>query len=890
MRFEEFRTRHFVLGAACLLALSIVATSIGSVLILRDRETEEWRRQLNTLSILLAAQTEQTMSSSMLAMDSIAERIESMGIRDDADLRARTGKEAVHHMLRDKIAGLPQVDVATVVAANGDVINFTRAFPAPPINLSDRDYFIARRGDPGLGMFISSPVKNKGNGKWVFYLSHRLNDARGGFMGLVLVGISVDQFTSFYDRLGQNLGNGAAITLYRRDFSILTRWPRQEALIGTKNLTGTSYHVVEEMKKTNDVVFTAGPRYFAGGESAARLGAVRVLERFPLIINLTVTEELFLTNWRQMMWTIALAAIACALILAAATLTLVRIARKKEQGDQLLRLNELRYRAIIEASPVPYVLSDKQQRIVYLNGAFTRTFGYTQEELQTLADWLQRAFPDPAYRHSIASNWQNRLEQALQFDAPFEPLEVRIRCKDGSTRTVIAAAAMMGTSFEGTHLLTLYDITERKLTEEALEESELKYRALAESAPLAIQIFSSDGVPLRVNQAWEKMWGVPFAALAEYNVLRDEQLAKEGLLNLLQRAFSGETISFPIHQYDRALAHDVASGPATPLWVRAFAYPVFGPGRKLLEVVVIQEDVTERMQHENHLRLSASVFKNSGEGIVITDRNNSIVDVNNAFTRITGYSRDEVLGKDPRLLKSGHHDRSFYDDMWRSIEQHDYWQGEVWNRRRDGALFAERLTISTVRGNAGEVTHRVAVMSDITEIKQNQEHLLRAAHHDGLTGIPNRTLFTDRLLQAIAQTQRSRTMLAVGYLDLDGFKPINDTYGHEAGDRVLIETAERLVLCLRGGDTVARLGGDEFVFLLVGLDAFDECEIALQRMLEAIAQPFINGSVQLNLSASIGVTLYPADNVAPDVLLRHADQAMYQAKKAGKGRYFLFKR
>jgi diguanylate cyclase (GGDEF)-like protein/PAS domain S-box-containing protein len=593
-------------------------------------------------------------------------------------------------------------------------------------------------------------------------------------------------------------------------------------------------------------------------------------------------------EWRYVTQLIALGSTGSFLVLVVATLMLLRITRKKELGDELLRLNELRYRSIIEASPVPYALNDEQQNIVYLNGAFTRTFGYSKADLPNLPAWWPQAYPDPAYRQWVANTWQERLDRARQQNAPFDPLEVRICCKDGTERTVLAAAASFGTALEDVHLVTLYDITERKLAEEALQESELKYRTLAESAPLAIQVFSPDGVSLRVNQAWERMWGVPNAALSQYNVLQDEQLKQRGILKLLKRAFAGETVQFPIHHYDRTMVSEVVPNPGNQLWVRAFAYPVYGLGQKLLEVVVIQEDVTEQMQNESRLRLSASVFKNSGEGIAVTDAHNLIVDVNNAFTRISGYSREEVLGKDPSLLKSGHHDALFYDNMRQLLARDGYWQGEIWDRRKNGELFAERLTISTVRDEQGEISHHVAVMSDITEIKQSQERLLKAAHHDSLTGIPNRTLLADRLLQAIAQTQRSRTILAVGYLDLDGFKPVNDTYGHETGDRVLTETAARLVSCLRGGDTVARLGGDEFVFLLLGLDGIDECEAALQRMMAAIAQPIVLESVQVTLSASIGVTLYPADNVDPDTMLRHADQAMYQAKRTGKNRYFLF--
>ena len=372
MVLERFRSKHLVLGAACVLIVAIVATSIGSALLLREREIESWRRQLGDLSLLLTAQTDQTMTSSILAMDSIAERIEAIGIRSDAELRSRTGTEEMHQILRDKISGLPQVDVATIVAANGDVINFTRAFPAPAINLSDRDYIQARRDNPKLGLLISIPVQNKGNGKWVFYLSHRLDGPTGEFLGLVLVGISVDQFTDFYERLAKNLGEGAAITLYRRDFSVLTRWPRQDDAIGKQNLTGTSHLVVEEMKKTDDVIHTAGPRFSSGGLSIARLGAVRVSERYPLIVNLTVTDDLFLANWRHSVQWIAAIGTGSTVALIMAVLMLLRIARQREQSASLLRdLSEQVPGLLFQYQLFP----DGRSLFPYVNRRFVELYG-----------------------------------------------------------------------------------------------------------------------------------------------------------------------------------------------------------------------------------------------------------------------------------------------------------------------------------------------------------------------------------------------------------------------------------------------------------------------------------------------------------------------------------
>ena len=297
--------------------------------------------------------------------------------------------------------------------------------------------------------------------------------------------------------------------------------------------------------------------------------------------------------------------------------------------------------------------------------------------------------------------------------------------------------------------------------------------------------------------------------------------------------------------------------------------------------------IEQRESHER-LRLSASVFDNAVEGIMITNADNAIIEVNRAFTQLSGYGRSEVIGKNPRLLKSGRHGSKFYSDMWRSLARHGHWRGEVWNRHKDGSFYAEILQISTVKNDVGEVTHHVATISDITDLKQTQERLERLANFDPLTGLPNRTLLLDRLQQAIAGARRHKRLLGVCFLDLDGFKPINDTYGHKAGDIVLVELSRRLQACLRAGDTLARQGGDEFVLLLNDLASADELKPLVERVAAQIASPFQIENHLVDLTASIGITLFPNDNSDPDALLRHADQAMYQAKQAGRSRYHVF--
>ena len=294
--------------------------------------------------------------------------------------------------------------------------------------------------------------------------------------------------------------------------------------------------------------------------------------------------------------------------------------------------------------------------------------------------------------------------------------------------------------------------------------------------------------------------------------------------------------------------------------------------------------------HQNTERLSlvSSVFQHAHDGIMITDADANIVEVNPAFTRLTGYAREDVLGQKPSLFTSAHHTPEFHAQIWQALEDTGEWRGEIWNQRKDGDVFAASLNIYAIRDDKGGVSHYVGELSDITRLKEQQQHLEQMAYHDPLTQLPNRTLLSDRLQQALARTERAGDILAVCYLDLDGFKPINDTMGHEAGDELLVELSNRLKASLRAGDTVARLGGDEFALLLCGLQSAEECKNTLDRMFSGIFAPYLIAGKLVKVSASLGFTLFPLDNSTPDTLLRHADQAMYQAKMNGGSSYYLF--
>lgn len=300
-------------------------------------------------------------------------------------------------------------------------------------------------------------------------------------------------------------------------------------------------------------------------------------------------------------------------------------------------------------------------------------------------------------------------------------------------------------------------------------------------------------------------------------------------------------------------------------------------------------DVSERKEAEERLQLAASVFTHANEAIMITTADADLVEVNEAFERITGYKREEVLGHNARMLNSGRQTQAFYAAMWESLRHDGRWTGEIWNRRKSGEVFAEMLTINAVMGPDGLPLRYVALFSDISVQKQHEMQLERIAHYDALTGLPNRVLLSLRLNEAMRKTQRNGKKLAFVFLDLDGFKAVNDGFGHDKGDKLLLVLAAQLQQALRDGDTLARLGGDEFVAVLGELTDAEEVLPILERMRLRASQPMRIDGLDLEVSASMGVTFYPQDDdVDADQLLRQADQAMYLAKLMGRNRYQMF--
>jgi diguanylate cyclase (GGDEF)-like protein/PAS domain S-box-containing protein len=328
-----------------------------------------------------------------------------------------------------------------------------------------------------------------------------------------------------------------------------------------------------------------------------------------------------------------------------------------------------------------------------------------------------------------------------------------------------------------------------------------------------------------------------------------------------------------------------AGGVRTIRWSNRLIRDDFG---RPVSVISAGEDVTEQRQVEQQVRLFARVFQSSVEGVMICDTLGHIISVNPAFSDITGYRADEVEGRNPNMLSSGRHDPEFYRRMWETIADCGQWQGEVWNRRKDGTVFPEWLSISSLHDEHGRVSNYIGVFSDISRQKSDQERIHFLAYYDALTHLPNRTLLADRFEQAAAMAQRSGRRLAILFIDLDRFKQVNDSLGHQMGDELLKVVAERFLSCVRDSDTLARLGGDEFILLLPDLADADDAVFVAEKCVDVLRLPAVIGGHELHVTPSIGIAVFPQDGQTLDALVKNADTAMYAAKDAGRNTFQFF--
>jgi len=417
----------------------------------------------------------------------------------------------------------------------------------------------------------------------------------------------------------------------------------------------------------------------------------------------------------------------------------------------------------------------------------------------------------------------------------------------------------------------------------ALEASEARFRGIFEQAAMGIALVTMTGQLIQSNPAAKKMLGIEAMDLRgklfnKFFYPYDTAVEKE----FYQQLLAGERDYYQMEKY--------FFRKNTPiLWARLTTSLVREADNAPQFIIQMIEDITERKRAQAKQRLAAKVFETTSDGIMITNAESHIIDVNQAFLALTGYSYEEVLDKNPRFLQSGHHDRVFYEEMWAATRETGRWRGEIWNQRKNGEIYSSWMSMSAVRGEHNEVTHYVAVYSDLSALKQDDQRLRLLTHYDSLTELPNRLLFYEYLTRACRQEER----LALLYLDLDDFKQINEDFGFDVGDDFIKLIAHRLQQCVREGDTVSRLEGDEFGIILSPIHQDYDVRIIVEKIIASISEPaLINGQLP-QIDCNVGISFYPDDQMASqhesvEILIQHADMAMYLAKEAGINTYHIY--
>ena len=450
---------------------------------------------------------------------------------------------------------------------------------------------------------------------------------------------------------------------------------------------------------------------------------------------------------------------------------------------------------------------------------------------------------------------------------------------------VLAMAGLATVFFCSTSWLAYRETAERKKKTFQLDREHARFKTLFETTDDAIILFNLRQI-LDCNRAALRLFKVPSVALFVTRNFSDLQPVRQP---------NGEiSIDSLRHKIDACLSGGPQRFEATFKTIEGgeFSAEVLVNGAQVNTETMIQmtvRDVSERKKAESAMRLAAQVFENALEGVVITNEKPEILLVNRAFTKITGYTAGEVMGKNPRILGSGRQPPEFYKEMWASLGENAQWQGEIWNIRKDGDIYPQWLNISRVSDEYGKAINYVGVFSDITERKSAEDRILHQVYYDYLTDLPNRVLFVDRLNQAIALAMRHpENSLAVLFLDVDNFKLINDSLGHDAGDSLLKLVGQRLKSCARDTDTVARMGGDEFTVILTKIAHAEDAAIVAKKILDSFSLPFTLEGQEVYASLSIGISLFPGDGITSDILLKNADTAMYRAKSTGGMWYQLY--
>lgn len=726
------------------------------------------------------------------------------------------------------------------------------------IYLGDREHFRIHADQAADRLFISRPVLGRASGTWSIQFSRPIL-VKGKFAGVIVLSMTPAFIVRGHDGLG--LGAKDTVAVLRSDGSYLARTPQLADSLG-KTVPADRPFLGENPPRRGAF------RQRAAFDAVERTYGWHRVGDYPLVVNVGIDEGAVLAPVEEDIGRNERNAFIGSLLMLLLAAGVAFLLRRSASQQEALAASEMRHRAFFEKNTSVKLLVDPDDgRILDANPAAAAYYGYPHETLTGLRITDINCLPPE----------EVKAEMALAKSERRQYFNFRHRLASGDVRDVEVYSGPV--DVDGRRLLfsIVHDVTARHVLERKLAASETLHRSLFQTMAEGAIVVQHDGRIAAWNQAALSILGVDEEGLQNRKVTvlnaEGETLPVESYPT--QRAARGE-------QLDHAL-YGVRREDGKCVWTTVSSRPLDGAGGTGEAAAVLSfSDITPLVEAEESLRLAQSVFDVAGEGIMVTDADSRIIAVNPAFTRLTGYPQAEVLGKTPSLLASGQHSAAFYAAMWQRLLHDGHWEGEICNHRKDGSSYVEWLRITMVPERPGHGRRYVALFSDITERKREAEAVWHQANFDNLTGLPNRKLLEDRLKRAVAQAHRKHTTVALLFIDLDRFKPVNDRYGHAAGDELLRQVARRLEHCLRDEDTVARVGGDEFVAMLPDLRLAEAPTRAAEKIVAVLSEPFRVGEHFVEISCCVGVALFPKHADSAETLIGRADAAMYAAKEAGR--------
>jgi diguanylate cyclase (GGDEF)-like protein/PAS domain S-box-containing protein len=871
---DKARSRPITLPIVCAVAL-IMAIAAGTSILLfhfRDRALADGERELTNTALILAEQSDQVFQAVDMVDKSIIEQMQSRGIISSEDFERQMSGQDMHLMLKDKISGLPYVASVSLFNSEGNLINFSRFWPIPALNVADQDHFKALKLDAHLTSVVSAPVLNQTTRTWHVYLARKITGPNGEFLGAVSGGLELKYFENFFGSIA--LGADSAIALFRRDGVLLVRHPRREA-------PGTSFAKGELFKNVLSHSDHGVVRLTSPIDGEERLIAGYVLAHYPVVVAVGKTVTAALADWQhEAKLLIGAGTLAAFVILVFSFLIARRLLRRDKQFKEWLGEQKVMLDTALNNMSQGVLMFDSTARLVLCNQRYIEMHDLSPEVVKpgcTLIDIINHR----KATGSFAGDPQQYFSEVLGKIAEGKRTSRSIETKDGRTVHIVVEPMT-----NGWWISTHEDITDRRRAEIERDRIQKFLNTIIENVPAPIFVKeANERRYVLVNRAGENFWGASRAEMigktshevfpkkeADLITARDEELLRSD-----QPLFEERQILTP------------RNGIRSIVSKRLVVCDDDGTSRYVVGVI---EDVTERKRAEQELdetrRFLNSIIENIPVAVVVKDAmTHQYVLVNRAFETMLDLSRRDLLGKtvfDIHRTK----DAELIDrvDSESLLDNAGVYCQEIEVETPMRGSRVQATSRFVIRDIQGDARYLIAVIEDVTERKKSEQRIAFMAHHDALTGLDNRVAVAKKIEEAAARLRRWGEHFAVLLLDLDHFKDVNDTLGHSAGDELLREVATRLKACLRETDVLARLGGDEFAIIQAGeTDQRQATSTLADRITDIIAKPFNINGTDVHIAVSIGIALAPDHAIDTDNLLKMADMALYSAKSAGRNGY-----